>query len=196
MKTKMKTLAAIGAMALSLALGAQNVSAQTTAIVTSSFSAAAGIVAAATTPLTFGTWVVNVGINTDTPTIIIPPVSGAPTATTGGTMANAATRLIQTVAPTTAGGMTVTTPAATNVQMTLTSIGDFASPNLLLTDVRYSTTSQASAPMTVGNAYPVTVLAGNTPENIYIGASLVFGPASPTVGTPYTDGVLNFSFAY
>lgn len=190
--TSLKSFALLSATALSLVLAIpQNAHAQNVSIPTT-FTVASGITAALVNPLDFGTWVVNHG-GADTLTITVAPMAGAPTFTPGGVVAPTS-KLVNITPPATAGQATVTVPAALALTVELDSITPFAQADLTLGTVRYATTTEAPTTMTVGNLYPVTVLAGATPEPVYFGGTVSIAGAIPNA--TYNDATLEIIFAY
>ncbi len=197
---KVKLLMVGSALALTLLASPDPANSQVT--ISADFATAPALVIAAGNDIDFGTWVVSVA-GTETPTIRIPPVlaAAAPTAATGSITSSV---LIESVASTNSGSVTVQTPTGVDNQQI--SIAGTITDNFDNTDIVLSALTFVTATETVAVAVPaaldttpeVTVLTGGTPEEVAIGGLITIGDAIPA-GTAFggnTDVVITINFAY
>lgn len=145
----------------------------------------------------FGEWFVIVRSG-ETPTLTIAP-DGPVNATVAGETDSDLTELTAGTGP---GQLTVEVPAATVMTMTRGAAGQpatspFADSNIVLTDVTYTTATEAAAISlnADGEDGVVTVVAGATPENINLGAVLTFNDTPDDDLSPHTATV-NLQLAY
>lgn len=145
----------------------------------------------------FGTWFL-VFRNADLFSLRVSPVDGS-ISTVGLGGGTADSQAINTIPGSQAGTVTVSLPTGINgvvVNMQRTATVNFTDTNISLTNIMYDTAQDAGATgvvMTPVTNYPVTIVAGGTPETVRFGADIA------VTGTP-ADGVhtasFDVSFAY
>lgn len=189
-----KTLALVGATAISLGLMSYQANAANTANVTFDIDTLSGITATTGSTMDFGTWLI--GIHTgDTPTITM-ATDGTFSAV--GTPGTSQVKNLTGATSGTAGTVTVTLPAGADgltLQMTRTAVTDFADAGLTLED-SLITYSNGDA---LGAAQNGTFLSGptnNVPISITTGATgavVSFGGTITASATP-SDATHTASF--
>lgn len=192
-----KKLAVTSAVALTLFAGA-TADAQVTSSIGATMTTAAALASAPGNDIDFGTWAINVG-GTDTLTIALDAVvAGAPPVPACGGQTDAATLCINTVAPANSGTVTVTTPAATTVQINGTVATDFSDGTLSLGSLIYTDTvaTNTAIPAVTSPATLVTTTAGGVAETVAIGGTLTIATGTPAASTTFADPAIDITFQF
>lgn len=195
----LKTLALAAVMALTLGFGVNHANAQASATIGSTFSTAAALAAAAGTDLDFGTWAINLA-GGDNPTITQAATLGAPVTGTVAGVVDASTIVTNTVAPATAGTVTVNSPITGTVQIQGNVTTDFSAPNVSLGTLTYTDTvvTDVAIPAAYNGTDFVTINAAGVDETVGIGGQITLGGGggTPPASTAFTDAVIQIDFTY
>lgn len=191
-----KKLAAVSAVALSFAFGAQDANAQTTAQIGATLTTAAGLSSAAGNNLDFGTWVIN---RQSGETITLPllslPTGAAPAVPIPGGVTNSV--VVNTVAPAASGTVTVTSPIATDLEIQGVISTNFAEATLTLGTLTYSDFDTANGALPAAyDGTVVTAQTGGAAETIGIGGTITIAGGNPPEATTFNDAVIDVSFRY
>jgi len=191
-----KKLAVTSAVALTLFAGAPS-NAQVTSQIGATFGTAASLASAPGLDLDFGTWAINVG-GADNFTIPVDAViAGAPPVPSCAGVADAASLCINTIAPANSGTVTVTTPAATTVQISGAVATDFSDPLLSLGSLTYtdSIVTDGTIPAVTSPATLATTTTGGAAETVAIGGTLTI-TGTPAASATFNDALIDITFQY
>lgn len=189
-----KRMAAVGAVALTLALGVQTANADTQTTIGADFTTAVGLTSAPVSDMDFGTWVVNVqGGDTITLTLDADIGAAPPDATVGG---NTASTVVNTLDSANSGQFTVTAPIATTLEIQGSVTTPFAEPTISLGGLTYtdSNTNDAALPAAY-NGSVVDVTVAGVPETIALGGVLTI-TASPPEARSFGDAIITVGLRY
>lgn len=190
--SQLKRLAAVSAVALVLAFGAQPANAQVNADVGALFATAAALSAADGTDMDFGTWVANIQ-SAETPTLVLTSlVAGVPPVPTIGGVTNSV--VVNTVAPASSGTVVVTSPIATDLEIQGSVTTPFGEANLSLGSLTFTDIDTPDDPLPAAfDGTVVSAIAGDT--TIGIGGTLTILD-NVAEGATFTDAVVQVGFRY
>jgi hypothetical protein len=192
--TKLKKLAAVSAVALTMALTTGNANAQVENM-TATLTTSSAITTAFVTGIDFGEYFINFAAAT-TPILRASAALGGP-ATTTQVGVLGASQVVQITAPATQGEITVQTPAPSVLQMVMSNFTDIPDAGLSLTSIRYDTATEPVTAVPTGvmptPAQTVTVLAGATDEIVQFGGDIAV-TATPADAAHVADFDVTFSY--
>ena len=174
--------------------------AQTTSQIGATFTTAAALASTSGTNIDFGTWAINIA-GGDTPTITQGAVTaGAPAVGAVAGVVDAATVVVNTLAPANSGIISVTAPIATTVQIQGSVTTDFSDPDISLSNLVFTDTgaTDTAIPATYNGTTLATITTANVAESIGFGGTLTLGGGggTPAAGTTFNDAVIDISFTY
>ena len=189
----LKTISAVGAIALGLGFIPGVLNAADNATVTATLTSVGALDAQNVAGMNFGTWYLNV-TNPDTVTLVKSPTTGAVADTPAGAATSTevvanTTRAQQTVAITGGGA----TENGTVVQVQHAAITNFGDTDAVLSAITYQTATEGPTTMTATTNYPVTIVAGATPEPVYFGGTITIDDPIPA-GANTATFVVTYSY--
>lgn len=194
--SQLKMAVALGALALSIGVGVQNTNAADNATITATLTSVGALDVNNVAGMDFGTWFFGgtLGANPNDVVLVKSPTTGAVADTENGTgtatvvVANT-TRAQQTVAITGGGA----SENGTIVQVQHAAITNFTDTDAVLSAITYQTASEGPTTMTATTNYPVTIVAGATPEPVYFGGTIT---VSGAVNSGANTATFNVTYSY